>query len=244
MPARYGRDARKRIADVGGAEHAREHRQFAAAETEVVAGAVEPLVVRRGRVREVSEAAGATEDLARGDRVPAHDPELVVGERAGLVQNQARHTELADVVQERRAPNLADLLARIAHDLGDRHTRRGDAARMLKGPRRLRVDDQRECLRHAIEAVLVGDQHACPPARPARVCAGPSSSASARQNSSSDRMARKRVDEIRIEPACPCASVAMSYAGLARRRLLKNTSTVCARPRMRARSGIWSPLSA
>ena len=91
--------------------------------------------------------------------MPAHHLELLVGELSGLVQNQARDTELADVVQERRTPDLANLLAGIAHDLGDRHTRGGDAARMLKGPRRLGVDDERERLRHAIEAVFIGDEH-------------------------------------------------------------------------------------
>ncbi len=41
---------------------------------------------------------------------------------------------------------------------GDGHTRGGNAARMLKGPRRLGVDDERECLRDAIEAVFIGDE--------------------------------------------------------------------------------------
>jgi len=75
------------VAHVGGAEHARQHRQLAAVETEVVAAAIEPLVMRRGGAGEMPEAAGAHEDLARGYRMTPHDLELAVGERRRFVED-------------------------------------------------------------------------------------------------------------------------------------------------------------
>ena len=101
----------QRLADVGDREDARVAVELLAGQAEVVAAAVEPLVVGAGGRGEVAEGADALEDPHGQRRVAAHLHPLLVVELARLVEDQVGDAELADVVQQRGAAQVAQLVA-------------------------------------------------------------------------------------------------------------------------------------
>jgi hypothetical protein len=81
--------------------------------------------------------------------VLAHHGVLLVGEQAGLVEDAARHAQLADVVEQ---PAVMELLVdpgREAHLAGDLDAERGDAFRVPHRPRGLGVDGAGQRLERA-----------------------------------------------------------------------------------------------
>ena len=101
----------QRVVEVAHGDDPRLARDRAFGEAERIAGAVEPLVVRRGDPGEVGQRADPPEDLARVDRVAAHRLPLALVEAARLVEDRVRHAELADVVEQRGAPQPPEPLA-------------------------------------------------------------------------------------------------------------------------------------
>ena len=90
----------------------------------MVAAAVEPLVVGGGDRGEAGERGDAREDALGVGRVQADARELLVGQLGGLVEDRVRDAELADVVQQPGAVQVAQILAREAELLADQARRR------------------------------------------------------------------------------------------------------------------------
>src|SRR5688572_13780429 len=121
----------------------------------MVALAIETLVVGRGHKRQVSKTCNAAENPAGMFRMSAHEGKLIVCERAGLVENQARDAELAKIVQKRRASELSELRFRHPQTCAELDGQFRHAIRMLIGPRRFRVDHPSESLGNAIQIVFI-----------------------------------------------------------------------------------------
>jgi hypothetical protein len=86
-----------------------------------VAAAVEPLVVVADDVDRLAEEVDVAEDLRTDGRVLLDLLELVVVERAGLVDDAERDADLADVVQQGGVAGQPPLLVADAELLGDVH---------------------------------------------------------------------------------------------------------------------------
>ncbi len=106
---------RERGEDVRGGEDPVGARQRVGAERAVVPGAVEPLVVRRGRGEQSRERPAADEDPLRVVGVQPHPLVLRRRERAGLVPDPVLHRDAAHIVEEPGAPQL---VARLVAEPG------------------------------------------------------------------------------------------------------------------------------
>ena len=96
-----GRD--ERVVDVADGEDPGVELELARVEPARVAAAGEPLVVVEHEPADrVGEAAELAQQLATPLRVALDDGELLVGQRAGLLQDRVGDVELADVVEQRR----------------------------------------------------------------------------------------------------------------------------------------------
>jgi hypothetical protein len=89
----------QRLEDVRHRQDPGRAREVEGRQPAVVARAVEPLVVVGGRLDDPAEARHAVEDRVRVARVLADRRHLVVVEPAGLVEDPARHRELAALVR-------------------------------------------------------------------------------------------------------------------------------------------------
>ena len=96
-----------RVVDVGDAAQHRRDVERLPLDAERIAGAVDPQVVLEGdHRREDRHLRRAPEDLGAVHRVAPHDDELLVGELVRLVEDLLRGPDLADVVHQRRQPEL------------------------------------------------------------------------------------------------------------------------------------------
>src|SRR5205809_957791 len=91
------------------------------------------------------ECADLLKDALRILRVTADLSQLLLGGLARFIENQIRDAELADVMQEGGAAQVALQLSRAVELPGQADSDLGDARRMLVGPRGLRIDDFGEC---------------------------------------------------------------------------------------------------
>src|SRR5574340_823957 len=81
--------------------HLAVQRDFIPLEAERIAAAIEALVVlRRDFQRKPGHAGGLFQDLAAVHDVGFHDPQFVVGQPAGFVENFIRHLHFAHIVQQ------------------------------------------------------------------------------------------------------------------------------------------------
>ena len=113
-----------------------------------------------GDPRDRRERGDAREDPLGQRRMGADDRPLLVGELVGLVEDAVGDRELAEVVEQAGAAEGAEVVGVEveAGAEGDRDL--GDALGVAARVPRLGVDDARERLGDAVEAVVVGDQHA------------------------------------------------------------------------------------
>ncbi len=101
---------RHRVVGVAGGDDPRQRRDLLAAEPVGVARAVVALVAGADDLADLAEqAADAVQEPLALDRVALDDLELLGRERAGLVDDLVRDSELADVVQQRRELRVAPL---------------------------------------------------------------------------------------------------------------------------------------
>ena len=108
--SRYGRSAINASQTSATARMRAWRESCGADQAQVVAAAVEPLVVRGGHRREVGEGGDPAEDLGAVARVLADHAPLLVGQLVGLVEDRVRDAELADVVQQAGAPHVAHVV--------------------------------------------------------------------------------------------------------------------------------------
>jgi hypothetical protein len=98
----------------------------------------------------------------RHDRVPEpgvrlHDRELLVGERARLLQDGIGDADLADVVQQAGQAQPADVAGAHAQLLTDQPTQLGDGLAVAVGVGVLGVDRARQCGGQRVGVALLGD---------------------------------------------------------------------------------------
>jgi len=171
--------------------------------------AVDPLVVRRGEVGEAAEALDFAKDVERVAGVASHDGELGGVQLARLVEDQVRDAELADVVQQRGAAEVARR-PRVEPE----HARQPDgdlrdAAAVACRPRALGVDDLGETERDRVEPVVVGVERA------ARGLVVHHGTAWLVVEFAPDRVGvadrEQRVDELRIEPRATAVAAHLAH---------------------------------
>ena len=105
------------------------------------------------------ETAELGQQLAPGARVAADDVELLVGQRAGLVEDRVRDRELAHVVQQAAEREQAQAVGRQVEPLADPHGQRRHAARVTLGRAVLLGQAQHQRVHAAAEeGLLVGDE--------------------------------------------------------------------------------------
>ena len=97
-----------------------------------VAGAVPVLVARAHELRDRQQRGRGAQDALADDRVLAHEGPLLVGQRAGLVQDLVRDRHLADVVQLGRAHDLVQLLGEQRQPRADAHRELRDALQVVR----------------------------------------------------------------------------------------------------------------
>ena len=194
-------------------------------------------MVQRRHARHVAQRADPPQDLQRRHRVLAHRAPLVVVERARLVEDPVGHAELADVVQQAGAVEVAPRArssrpSSAAEPDGDARRRRPSASRCRATWRRPPPRTPRPRGR------------AAPWSARARGRPAPSAATSRLLERGPEALVvlegAERVDQRRVEPGA--AALARDVAGRrARRPSCQKTSAVCARQRMRPSSGISSP---
>ena len=106
---------RQRIVDVHDAEDAGAERDLFAFEAARVAAAVPFLVVAVGDVERPLQVGDRLEHLPGVGGMHVHERPLVVGQRVGLEQDAVGDAHLADIMQQRPAPDLDQLPGPDAH---------------------------------------------------------------------------------------------------------------------------------
>jgi hypothetical protein len=96
-----------------------------------IAGAVPALVLVADEPADAGEELHRREDLLPDDRVALHHRALVGGERARLVEDRLGHRDLADVVEDRGEPQVAQLLLAEPEPPADGLGLVGDRARVV-----------------------------------------------------------------------------------------------------------------
>ena len=107
----------------------------------VVAGAVEPLVVRAGQHPDRSELPRLREGALREVRVEPHAFPLSEAEPSGFLPDRVRHADAAEVVRERGAPNERHGGCRQSEPPGGGLREIGNTRRVLAQPRRLETGE-------------------------------------------------------------------------------------------------------
>ena len=125
-PRRHG------VVRVHQAEQSRHHRDLLPGQPVRVPLAVPALVVV-AHSRHVALVQQRLDDLRADHRVPAHEPPLLVGQRARLEQHAVRHGDLADVVQVRGLLELLDGARRPVQLLREQHRVGGDPGGVADG---------------------------------------------------------------------------------------------------------------
>ena len=103
------------VEGVGERDDAGAERDALALQAVGIAGAVPALVVVADDGREVARHAQRVADALADLGVLAHDPELVLGQRPGLVQDVLGDADLADVVEQRAVGHALQLAVAQAH---------------------------------------------------------------------------------------------------------------------------------
>ncbi len=125
---------------IRGRDDVRRERHGIAAGPVGIATAVEALVMGVDDRDEIAERLDRREDRPAEGRVGLHDHPLLRGERGRLVENGVGNADLADVVQQRRELDPADLIRRELHLDRDDPRQGRDPGRVAPGVRIARVD--------------------------------------------------------------------------------------------------------
>ena len=152
-----GAGGRHRLEDVRDDEDSRRLRQLVTSQAERIAAAVELLVVGGGVVCELAERRHAAEELPRVGRMLVDVDPLPSGQVAGLVEDQVRDAELADVVEQPRVAQAAERLGRQLQQRADSDGDLGDTLGVPGGEGRLGVDHRGECAGDPVERGVVDE---------------------------------------------------------------------------------------
>ena len=124
--------AREGVVVVDDADDPRAERDVLADQAVGIAGAVPALVVRADQRDDRIRERHVRDDLGADARMRLDAGELLGGERARLREDVLRHGQLADVVQQRRGLDAADLALAHAERLGQASGEPLDAAHVLR----------------------------------------------------------------------------------------------------------------
>jgi hypothetical protein len=116
-------------------------------------------MVRRSDLGKSPESSNPLQNLRGVPRMLPHLVHLHRAQLAGFVQDQIGDTELADVVKQAGATKRGLIVFTQSHGPRDSHRDVGDAFRMPRGIRRLRVHHPGERLGDAVEPLVVRQNH-------------------------------------------------------------------------------------
>ena len=143
------------VEDVPGRDDAGFEHDPIAGKTMGIALAVEPFVMGAGDRGEVRQCGNLRQDRFGMRRMQLHGFPFLGIELAGLVEDGVADAELADVVQQRRAPEPSALSRREPELLGDHVAEQRHPLAVAAGVGALGVDDLREGGRDIVEIIFV-----------------------------------------------------------------------------------------